>query len=275
MAAMFTLYLCIRFLTSATSGPRADESRLYRHDSGALHDTQDGCSHCRLFARACPLLGLLTAGLAVVAGAWVSDGRLWRWSSTPPTTCSHCEGYEENRRQAEEADEKVRQADRSKQQFMAYVFHNIRGGLLRTFNRSFVLRLVMKSRTQSPVLMIMFCVYTHWLLRSKLCLALNYFNTSACLSLPGSLLSLPCLKSFPNGSFLVPAVPFNAIVLGLGHIRALGDGGGVVGSGADKMDLVQMMLDCAETMTSVLDDVTDMGEFVLNIIVLLSEIHSV
>lgn len=28
----------------------------------------------------------------------------------------------------------------------------------------------------------------------------------------------------------------------------------------DKMDLVQMMLDCAETMTSVLDDVTDMSE---------------
>jgi len=59
------------------------------------------------------------------------------------------------------------------------------------------------------------------------------------------------------------AVPFNAIVLGLGHIRALGDDGGVVGTGADKMDLVQMMLDCAETMTRVLDDVTDMGKFVL------------
>lgn len=57
-------------------------------------------------------------------------------------------------------------------------------------------------------------------------------------------------------------MPFNAIVLGLGHIRALGDERGTVGSGADKMDLVQMMLDCAETMTSVLDDVTDMGKFV-------------
>lgn len=53
-------------------------------------------------------------------------------------------------------------------------------------------------------------------------------------------------------------VPFNAIVLGLGHMRATGDGVGALGL-ADKMDLVQMMLDCAETMTSVLDNVTDMG----------------
>ncbi len=62
-------------------------------------------------------------------GAWVTDGRFWRWSSTTVTaiTCGHCEDFEENRRQAEEADERVRQADRSKQQFMAYVFHNIRG----------------------------------------------------------------------------------------------------------------------------------------------------
>ncbi|CAM6056960.1 unnamed protein product [Sphagnum tenellum] len=35
---------------------------------------------------------------------------------------------------------------------------------------------------------------------------------------------------------------------------------------ADKLDLVQMMLDCAETMTSVLDDVTDMGNFLSNAI---------
>ena len=45
-------------------------------------------------------------------------------------------------------------------------------------------------------------------------------------------------------------------------MRALGESGGTVGNGADKMDLVHMMLDCAETMTSVLDDVTDMGKFV-------------
>lgn len=128
MAAMFTLYLCIRFLTSATSSPRADESKLYRNDSGALGDVK---AQCGLFAKACPLAGLLMAGFVVVLGAWVSDGRLWhRWSSTPPPiTCTHCEGYEENRRQAKEAEEKVRQADRSKQQFMAYVFHNIRGGI--------------------------------------------------------------------------------------------------------------------------------------------------
>jgi hypothetical protein len=42
-------------------------------------------------------------------------------------------------------------------------------------------------------------------------------------------------------------------------MQASGDGEGPIGSVGDKMDLVQMMLDCAETMTSVLDDVTDMG----------------
>jgi len=92
------------------------------------------------------------------------------------------------------------------------------------------------------------------LLRNKLSLALKYFNKCTTISLPGA--------RFPDVCFFTHAVPFNAIVLGLGHIRSLGDGGGTIGSGADKMDLVQMMLDCAETMTSVLDDVTDMGKFV-------------
>lgn len=47
-------------------------------------------------------------------------------------------------------------------------------------------------------------------------------------------------------------------------MRAVGDGGNASAIlAADKMDLVQMMLDCAETMTSVLDDVTDMGELFL------------
>ncbi|KAG0569370.1 hypothetical protein KC19_6G085800 [Ceratodon purpureus] len=184
MVAMFTLYLCIRFLTSETSGHREEQSSLQRNGSGSgsssLPGSNNTSSQCRLFSKACPLLGLLTAGLVVVAGAWASDGRLWQWSSQP--SCGHSHDCEENKRHAEEADERVRQAERSKQQFMAYVFHNIR-------------------------------------------------------------------------------VPFNAIVLGLGHMRALGDGGGMVGNGADKLDLVQMMLDCAETMTSVLDDVTDMGQW--------------
>ncbi|CAM6020284.1 unnamed protein product [Sphagnum balticum] len=57
--------------------------------------------------------------------------------------------------------------------------------------------------------------------------------------------------------------PFNAIVLGLGHMRATGEGFDTLGLG-DKMDLIQMMLDCAETMTSVLDNVTDMGNFLSN-----------
>ncbi|XP_024368117.1 uncharacterized protein [Physcomitrium patens] len=184
MGAMFILYVCIRFLTSATSINFGDEPRLNRNNNpGLQHDNSNSAySHCRLFVKVCPLLGLFTAGFVVVARTWVSEGRLWRWAPTSPMNCGHCDDYDENRRLAEEADEKVRQADRSKQQFMAYVFHNIR-------------------------------------------------------------------------------VPFNAIVLGLGHMRALGDGSGMVGNVADKMDLVQMMLDCAETMTSVLDDVTDMGQW--------------
>jgi hypothetical protein len=41
-------------------------------------------------------------------------------------------------------------------------------------------------------------------------------------------------------------------------VRATGEGFGTLGLG-DEMDLIQMMLDCAETMTTVLDNVTDMG----------------
>ncbi len=41
-------------------------------------------------------------------------------------------------------------------------------------------------------------------------------------------------------------------------MRATGEGLDTLGLG-DKMDLIQMMFDCAETMTAVLDNVTDMG----------------
>jgi hypothetical protein len=126
MVAIFTLYFSIRFLTSETNNHRGEESGLQRHESGVLQDSNSGCSQCRVFAKVCPLLGLLTAGFVVVVGTWGSDGRLWQWSPTP-ASCEHCEDYEEKRRHAQEADEKVRQADRSKHQFMAYVFHNIRG----------------------------------------------------------------------------------------------------------------------------------------------------
>jgi hypothetical protein len=76
---------------------------------------------------------------------------------------------------------------------------------------------------------------------------LDTVNTKRCRSLERSCTNI--------GTAL--AVPFNAIVLGLGHMRAADFGESLPG---DKMDLVQMMLDCAETMTSVLDDVTDMSE---------------
>jgi hypothetical protein len=41
-------------------------------------------------------------------------------------------------------------------------------------------------------------------------------------------------------------------------MRATGEGFGTLGLG-DKMDLIHMMLDCAETMIAALDNVTDMG----------------
>ena len=123
MMAMFTLYFCIRFLTSESSdSDGGQESRLQRSSCCVLQEKNGVVSHCRLYA----LLGVLTAGFVVVAGAWVSDRRLWQWSPAP-SSCGHCEEYEDSRRHAEEAEEKVRQADRSKHQFMAYVFHNIRG----------------------------------------------------------------------------------------------------------------------------------------------------
>lgn len=59
-------------------------------------------------------------------------------------------------------------------------------------------------------------------------------------------------------------------------MRAVGDGGNASAIlAADKMDLVQMMLDCAETMTSVLDDVTDMGELFLPLCVVFIRVNLV
>lgn len=56
-------------------------------------------------------------------------------------------------------------------------------------------------------------------------------------------------------------VPFNAIVLGLGYLRSKAEKSLFSSEIKEDTDLIQMMLDCAETMTSVLDDVTDMGQW--------------
>jgi hypothetical protein len=56
----------------------------------------------------------------------MSDVGLWK----PPEEvagCSHCADVgAESHNRVQQADQKVLQAERAKQQFMAYVFHNIR-----------------------------------------------------------------------------------------------------------------------------------------------------
>ncbi|GLJ45600.1 hypothetical protein SUGI_0959930 [Cryptomeria japonica] len=111
-------------------------------------------------------------GVGVVAG-----GVFWR----NRRTCFSCHDMELSRSRADDADKRAQKAQRSKQEFMAYVFHNIR-------------------------------------------------------------------------------VPFNAIVLGLGYLSATEDGESSSVDVKEKMDLVKLMLDCAETMTNVLNDVADLGQ---------------
>ncbi|KAH9310853.1 hypothetical protein KI387_025888, partial [Taxus chinensis] len=115
------------------------------------------------------LVGIV--GVGVVVGGVFWKGR---------RTCFSCHDMELSRTRAEDADMRAQKAQRSKQEFMAYVFHNIR-------------------------------------------------------------------------------VPFNAIVLGLGYLGATEDGDASSVDVKEKMDLVKLMLDCAETMTNVLNDVTDLG----------------
>lgn len=122
------------------------------------------------------LYGLLAACLFLVGFAWLGE---CKW----PRNSSYCHDVlKKSLSRAEEAEQRAHKAHHAKQQFMAYVFHNIR-------------------------------------------------------------------------------VPFNAIVLGLGHLRSNADKELSSNEINENTDLIQMMLDCAETMTSVLDDVTDMGHW--------------
>ncbi|GAQ79945.1 Putative histidine kinase containing cheY-homologous receiver domain [Klebsormidium nitens] len=125
------------------------------------------------------LVTLLAVLITALVGAYVTDNRRAVQKAQHRAERREQDDLLASRRSERRAMERAKTATRAKQQFMAYVFHNIR-------------------------------------------------------------------------------VPFNAIVLGLGHMRAAEFGESLPG---DKMDLIQMMLDCAETMTSVLDDVTDMSQW--------------
>ncbi|KAH7299698.1 hypothetical protein KP509_24G025100 [Ceratopteris richardii] len=56
-------------------------------------------------------------------------------------------------------------------------------------------------------------------------------------------------------------IPFNAIVLGLGYLRSKEHRVPAEADIIENANLIQMMVDCAETMTNILDDVTDMGNW--------------
>jgi len=122
-------------------------------------------------------LRIMGGAVVVSLCTWGFLGVVWNHRKK----CSCCQDIELSRIRADDADDRAQKAQCSKQQFMTYVFHNIR-------------------------------------------------------------------------------VPFNAIVLGLGHLRAIGDGETSSADVKEKKDLVKLMLDCAETMTNVLDDVTDLGQ---------------
>jgi hypothetical protein len=143
VAGIFTVYIYMRFFMSS------------RHDGGLLHHQQEVplqhessfaalqeeedlgpvsfFYYCNMLARVLffPFLAIL---IAVVCA--IITSRAWRnfldgdsmWSrSHDMDTCSHCEEVEDSRMRIEQADEKVQRAQQAKQQFMAYVFHNIRG----------------------------------------------------------------------------------------------------------------------------------------------------
>jgi hypothetical protein len=129
---LLTMYLCICFLTSV---PKITAARYNTPANGSGQGEEEekdsDFSHARLFARASSsLLGLISAGVVIVARMWMSDVGLWK----PPKEaagCSHCAdvGVESHNR-VQQADQKVLQAEWAKQQFMAYVFHNIRGDIV-------------------------------------------------------------------------------------------------------------------------------------------------
>jgi hypothetical protein len=143
VAGLFTVYIYMRFFMSS----RHDGGLLHHHQQvprqhessfAALQEDEDlgpvsFFYYCNMLARVLlfPFLAIL---IAVVCA--IITSRAWRnfldrdsmWSrSHDADTCSHCEEVEDSRMRIEQADEKVQRAQQAKQQFMAYVFHNIRG----------------------------------------------------------------------------------------------------------------------------------------------------
>jgi hypothetical protein len=84
------MYLCICFLTSV---PKMTTVRYETPANGSGQGEEEekdiDFSHARLFARVSSfLLGLISAGVVIVARMWMSDVGLWK----PPEAvgCSHC-----------------------------------------------------------------------------------------------------------------------------------------------------------------------------------------
>lgn len=173
LAAIFAVVVCIKVATAVTSSDPSREQAMDARQGSVVLPTHS------IHFLAHQLFGFLAACLCLGVFSWLDDRRPHSWSRS----CQRCEDMVENSlNRAEEAEQRALKAHRAKQQFMTYVFHNIR-------------------------------------------------------------------------------VPFNAIVLGLGHLRSTADKEVSHSDVVENKDLIQMMLDCAETMTSVLDDVTDMGQW--------------
>jgi hypothetical protein len=114
---LLTMNLCICFLTLV---PRITVARYNTPANGSGQGEEEekdsDFSHARLFARASSsLLGLISAGVVIVAGMWMSDVGLWK----PPEEaagCSHCADVRaKSHNKVQQADQKVLQAEWAKQ----------------------------------------------------------------------------------------------------------------------------------------------------------------
>jgi hypothetical protein len=85
------MYLCICFLTSVPKiiAARYDTSA-NGSGQGEEEEKDSDFSHARLFARASSsLLGLISAGIVIVARMWMFDVGLWK-PLKEAVGCSHC-----------------------------------------------------------------------------------------------------------------------------------------------------------------------------------------
>jgi hypothetical protein len=140
VAALFIVYVYIGFLTSRSSVLQYYEpvtvpllnSSVNLLDEDHHHGPGVGfLFYSNMFFKTCPFLGVLFVLFTIVmSGAWeISyEGCLWTPSHEEADhSCWQCQEIEDRRIRIEQANEKLQQAQQAKQQFMAYVFHNIRG----------------------------------------------------------------------------------------------------------------------------------------------------